>query len=279
MAIGAALLVALAAPPAGAAAPGAHGYWWRLQSGSGSPLPPPPFVPHDGLWVASNGSTKQQGSSQMSVSAVLYQASPYEEIRSLVLTVHSSSGSGAVLLACPASTSWKPAEGGPWDQRPQSACDVAFVKGVRSADGKTWSFDVRGLARSGTLDAVILPPADASTTFSVAFDPPGASSVVTHRFPGSPSPSPGSPSPTGRPSTPGSSAPQPVPSVLAQKTTRPAAPGSEPLPSADSPSADATPLASAPFDMPGYRSPWILTLAWVLPAAVCGGLLRARWYD
>lgn len=177
----AAFLVALAVP-ASAATPNAHGYWWRLQK-SGPALPKPPVVPSDGLWVASDAS------GQLAVSAVRYRAPSGVEIRSLVLRVARSSGQGAVVLACPAGARWQPAEAGAWSERPKTSCDVAFVKGVGSADGSSWSFDVRGLARSGTLDVVILPPPDVRDTFSISFEQPSSSSIVTQRLPGSPSPS------------------------------------------------------------------------------------------
>jgi hypothetical protein len=128
-------------------------------------------------------------SGQMAVSAVRYRAPSGVEIRSLVLRVARSSGQGAVVLACPAGARWEPAEAGAWSARPKTSCDVAFVKGVASDDGSAWSFDVRGLARSGTLDVVILPPPEVRDTFSISFDEPNSSSIITQRLPGSPSPS------------------------------------------------------------------------------------------
>jgi hypothetical protein len=217
---GAAILAALLvvpALPASAAAPSAHGYWWRLQTGSGPALPKPPMVPSDGMWVSANASGQQ------ALSAVRYRAPAGVEIRSLVLKVSASSGSGAVVLACPAGSRWSPAEAGVWSTRPDSACDVAFVKGVPSEDATSWSFDVRGLARSGTLDVVILPPPPvpgASDTFSISFDPPDSSSVVTQRLPGSPSPSSaGSADGSARPGSV-----SPIPRVLGSKTSPPVGP-------------------------------------------------------
>jgi hypothetical protein len=183
---GAAILAALLAVPvmpASAATPSAHGYWWRLQTGTGPTLPKPPVVPSGGMWVSSNASGQQ------AVSAVRYKAPSGVEIRRLVLRVSESSGEGAVILACPAAAGWQPAEAGAWSARPRTSCDVAFVNGVLSADATSWSFDVRGLARSGTLDVVILPPPDVRETYSVSFLAPDSSSIVTQRLPGSPSPS------------------------------------------------------------------------------------------
>ena len=271
-AIGAALL-GVFLPAAHAAAPSEHGYWWRLQKSSGPRLPPPKFVPPDGLWVATDSS------GQLAVSALRYRAPVDEEIRTLVLNVSQNTGTGALLLACPASGNWQPAEAGAWSAQPAYSCDVG-VKGVVSADQKTWSFDVRGLGRSGTLNVVILQPPDVKSHFSIAFLPPGPSSIVTQRFPGSPSPPASSPRPPDQ-SSPGSSQPAPGASVLSEKTTPPtsAATNVEPVPSDGSPSPEASFEAAAPIELPPYRSPWIMAIAGLLPLAVLGGLMRAHWYD
>jgi hypothetical protein len=265
-ATGAALFVSLAGPAASAAAPSSYGYWWRLQTGNGPPLPPPPIVPPGGVWVAADPADP---SGQQAVSALRYKASSGDEIRGLVLTVARSSGQGAVLLACPARTSWKPVEAGAWNTRPQSACDVAFVKGVES--GGAWSFDVRGLARTGTLDIVILPPPDVKTTFSIAFDKPGAASIQTRRSPSTPS-SPGSSSSPS--SSPTSLAPT---RVLGEKTTPPASIPSEPSPSSGSPSGSFLPRALAPLERAG-RAVWPVVVAVALVLAVFSGraLLKRR---
>ena len=273
--VGAALAV-MPALPARAASPSAHGYWWRLQSAS-KPLPNPPFVPSGGLWVA----TDLRG--QMAVSALRYRAPAGQQIARVTLHVAQSNGNSPVLLACPAKSSWTPAEGGAWANRPAPGCDAAFVSGKASSDGSSWSFDVRGLARSGTLDIVILTPADANANYSVAFDAPDRNSIVTEPVPGSPTPSstPSSkPSPTTAP-TRGSGKPTPITTVLAEKTATPAAPSNTtPLPtSAPPPSPGQTTLAFPPVDLPPYRSPALMAVALVLPIGVLGGILRFRWFS
>jgi len=267
-AIGAALFALVAMPPAWPAAPTAHGYWWRLQTGTGPALPPPPIVPEGGVWVASDasGNSSNDGSGQLAISALRYRASRGDEIRALVLTVARSSGQGAVLLACPARSSWKPAEAGAWSARPDTSCDIAFVKGVEAADRNSWRFDIRGLARSGTLDVVILPPPDVKTTFSIAFEKPDASSIVTQRFPGSPSPSTSN-SPSAIP--PGGGTPRPGTSVLSDKTTPPAISPSVPAPGSGSPSGF-IPRALAPLTKAG-RAVWPVGLAVVLAVGVLAG--------
>jgi hypothetical protein len=245
---GAAVLAALLAVPVSsvsAATPSAHGYWWRLQTGTGPALPKPPTVPPGGMWVSSNASGQQ------ALSAVRYRAPSGVEIRRLVLRVADSSGQGAVVLACPAGAGWKPAEAGAWSARPTTSCDVAFVNGVRSPDGALWSFDVRGLARSGTLDVVILPPPDARSVFSISFAAPDSSSIVTQRLPGSPTPS----TTSSAEESPHAGRVTPPTRVLASETTPPAGSQLSSLPPlvTTSPSATApSGLQAAPRIEPAY---------------------------
>jgi hypothetical protein len=261
---GAAILAALLASfpfgAASAATPSAHGYWWRLQTGSGPTLPPPAIVPSGGLWAA------QDASGQQAVSAVRYRAPSGVQIRRLTLAVWQSSGSGAVLLACPASTTWSPAEAGAWASRPGTSCDVAFVKGVASSDGSSWSFDVRGLARSGTLNVVIMPPPDLSATFSISFQPPGSSSVETERLPGSPSPSTSS-SASQSPGARGSGTPPTR--VLPESTKRPESQGPLVVPPG-SPSSAPTVEAQAPVLPARPRAGWLIAIAAGLALVVLG---------
>jgi hypothetical protein len=268
---GAAVLAALLGlllapmPSAQAAVPSEHAYWWRLQTGNGPALRPPPFVPDGGLWV-SNDAIGQQA-----ISAVRYTAPRGTEIRRLDLRVAQSTGSGALMLACAARDDWDSVQAGRWNTRPATRCDVAFVRGT--ASGGVWSFDVRGLGRSGTLDVVILPPPGLNESFSVAFQRPDASTVVTEQLPGSPSPTTsatngggGTTSPTGRPRA--------TPSVLGTQTTQPGSPTvSQPVPSFGSPSGsvDGGPRALAPS--PEGRRPgrgWLYGVAAVLAMSVLG---------
>jgi hypothetical protein len=262
----AALLGVLALPihAAVAATPSSHGYWWRLQTGTGPRLPAPPFVPEGGLWVANDSSGQQ------AISALRYRAPSGVEIRRLDLKVAQNSGQGALMLACSAREAWTAVQAGEWDTRPATRCDVAFVRGVLNGD--IWSFDVRGLGRSGTLDVVILPPPGLQATFSVAFERPDASTVVTQTLPGSPSPS--------EDGTPTQRGPRSSPSVLGTKTTAPGSPPAsqpQPQPSPGSPSSSANgsrpPLASGPTGDSGSPGrPLLLAVATVLAI----GALTAR---
>jgi hypothetical protein len=245
------LLLCLTGGAARAAAPQARGYWWRLQTGVGPALPPPPNVPAGGLWVAGDAR------GQHAISALRYVAKPQEEISTLVLRVASSSGGPPVLLACEARSAWHSVEAGAWPDRPESACDAGFANGTTSGDGAAWSFDVRGLARGGTLDVVVLSPPDLGTVFSVGFAPPGPDTIVTRPVIGSPSPTSSSPTPSG----PGT--PSPRGSVFAVTTQR-ATPSSSPtgggISGPESPSGDPR-AAGAPTDRRPARAGWVVLAA------------------
>lgn len=257
-------MLAMPAPAAFGAAPSAHGYWWRLQTGTGPPLPAPPFVPDEGLWVANDNSGQQ------AISALRYLAPNGVEIRRLDLKVAQSNGQGALMLTCSARERWQPVQAGEWDTRPATRCDVAFVRGTLS--GSVWSFDVRGLGRSGTLDVVILPPPGLQETFSISFERPDASTVVTQRLPGSPSPTASgneeTPTPDGGPASP---------RVLGTRTTPPGLPSAsqpQPQPSPGSPSSSAgnPPLAAGlpPEGSDSSARPWLFGVAIVLAAGILG---------
>lgn len=212
------------APSATAAAPQAHGYWWRLENG-GANLPAPPNVPARGLWVSNDGA------GQHAISAVRYRSASGIEIEELVLTIADERGPAPVLLACSARSSWSSVDAGAWDDRPASSCDVAFSRGDRRGD--RIHFDLRGLARSGELDVVVLAPPDLGSAFSIAFQAPGPEAIVT-RAPGqSPSASP-SPSRRAAPRTPSLAS-----SVLTTRQTTPSA----------------TPSVSDPTQQPAASSP------------------------
>jgi hypothetical protein len=181
----------LGAGSASAAAPSEQAYWWRARNAM-APSLAPPFVPPDGLWVSADGD------GQHAISAVRYKARSNEEIKTLVLTVSREVGQNIVLLGCPAAEPWAPVQGGAWRDRPDTACDVAFVTGVRNAAGTSWSFDVRGLARRGTLDLVIMPRPEVGSAFSLSFEKPGVTSVVTRSAFASPSPGGSTSSSAGR---------------------------------------------------------------------------------
>ncbi len=176
----AAVLIAVAGAPAGAAELADSGWWWRANTGEtvdgvgpapdvGLPgtapaPPPPPDVPDGGLFVA------RDPDGAHAIGAVRFALGSDETNPVLTLAVADGNGAGeGDLLACPTASAWVGEEGGRWDSRPLADCDAAFggasVAGVPAEDGSAWTFDLAGLARdaggSREVDVAIVPFVDA----------------------------------------------------------------------------------------------------------------------
>jgi hypothetical protein len=135
-------------------------------------------TPSDGLRVSSNLAGPQ------AVSAIRFDTRAGETAVLLTLTVAQARPSSAqvALTACPptpATAAWAPPEGaGAFADRPIADCAVAQSPGELSADGKSITVDLTGLAGSdGTVNVVLVPTG--SQTFDVAFEPPAPESVTT----------------------------------------------------------------------------------------------------
>lgn len=147
--------LALAVPGAAAAEPAEAieaGWWWRLRPSAS--LPPPPSPAGDGLLV--------QGAPDGPVAVAAVRAALPTAAAGPVLTLRVAPGfeqasDGAVIVACPAASAWKPDRAGAWDQRPQADCALAAT-GVRAADGSAFTFDLAGFPTpAGRLDVVLAP--------------------------------------------------------------------------------------------------------------------------
>jgi hypothetical protein len=118
----------------------------------------------------------------LAVSALRFTIPAEEEVLSLTLVVADLQGTPSV-GACPATSAWTAADGGPFDERPTADCEAASARGVVDEAGTTLTFSLGGLVRDGMLDVVLLPgkdDADASdATFSLALEPPGPESLTT----------------------------------------------------------------------------------------------------
>jgi hypothetical protein len=135
------------------------GYWWQGQP-DGAPLPPPPNVPANGLWVS--GSQENQ----VAIAAVRFQLGTNEAAPVLTAKVNSQSppkeissagnAGQVVVLACPTTGAWKAAAAGAWSTKPQYSCAGA-VHGVPSTDGTAISFDLGAVATDGKVDVVLVP--------------------------------------------------------------------------------------------------------------------------
>ena len=156
-------------------------WWWRGNAGPAA-VPAPPTVPPGGLLVAGapDGAT--------AIAAVRYTLAKGESNPVLNLKVADNGDQGgaqAVVAACVAGSAWAGSEqGGPWASKPNAACATGSVQGLRSDDGKTWTFALGPLVVAGEVNVVITPGsvapgAPVGSTFSVAFTPPTSASLST----------------------------------------------------------------------------------------------------
>lgn len=177
------------------------GWWWRLQPGLALPASPT----GDGLFI--------QGAPDGPVAVAAVRATLAAGATNPVLTLRVSpgferAGDGAVIVACPAASAWKPVRAGAWDQRPKADCAISAT-GIRAADGSAFTFDLAGFPTpADRLDVVLAPgrvagpegangsvfavelappePADVSATPAVASDAeaaPGPAPAVDDQVP------------------------------------------------------------------------------------------------
>lgn len=135
------------------------GYWWQGQP-DGAPLPPPPNVPANGLWISGSEA------SPVAIAAIRFQLAPDEATPTLTAKVNSAfppaqvsaalNAGQIVVMACPATPGWKPAQAGAWSAKPQFNCRGA-VNGTVNADGTAIAFDLGGVVTDGKVDVVLVP--------------------------------------------------------------------------------------------------------------------------
>ena len=177
-----ALLVATA-PAAGAATLDKSGWWYRPASAPaiGAVVPPPPGTPEGGLVVQATPDGPN------AVAALTFTLTPEELGGTLTLAVAGETGGDkAAIQACPAKAAWEAAQAGSFDKRPIEDCNFGSAPGTRSEDGKTWTFDITALVKSGKVDIVILPmalpegggQAPVFAPFSVSFEKPSSASLA-----------------------------------------------------------------------------------------------------
>jgi hypothetical protein len=152
------------------------GYWWQGQP-AGAPLPPPPNVPANGLWVSGGPDNV------VAISAIRFQLRADEAAPVLTVKVNSqfppkqlsdpTNVGQDVVLACPATGAWKAAAAGAWNAKPQYNCTGA-VHGTPSADGTVISFDLGAVAADSKVDVVLVPGTGAAAIPAVPVPVPGA---------------------------------------------------------------------------------------------------------
>jgi hypothetical protein len=122
------------------------------------------------------------------IAALHFVLAENESNPSLTLTVPASGDQGgaqAVMAACFAGSAWGGSEqGGPWESKPNVACQTGSVQGVRSANGDSWTFALAPLAVGRDVNVVITPGtiapgAPVGSTFSLTFNPPSSGSLTT----------------------------------------------------------------------------------------------------
>jgi hypothetical protein len=140
---------------------------------------PPPDVPNGGLAVQGG----PDANSPVAFSAVSFALEPGETAQSvsLAVTANSATTPGAQLMACPLTTPFSPASGGAMSDAPKYDCG-SKATAAPSDDGKTYKFDVSGIAATGALAVAILP---VQPTDRVVFDRPTTSSLTSVMSPAS----------------------------------------------------------------------------------------------
>ncbi len=157
--LGAVAAVAMAAGSALCLAPGASaatvdgsGWWWRPNT-TAAPIEVPPRadVSVDQLLVegTAEGAT--------AVAAVRFKLSEGETSPILTLTATQDSAvpATAVVLACRVGSSWLPAQGGKWEQKPIPDCATS-VQGIQSEGGKV-TFALTPLQSGSNVEVVLVP--------------------------------------------------------------------------------------------------------------------------
>jgi hypothetical protein len=260
------LVLALLADPAPAQAPDAQGWWYV----AGSPLGiAPPYVPEEGLYVASNPSGPE------AVSALRFTLAGGGAAGTLQLQVAGEIRGTPVVGVCAVAEPWEPGQAGQLMDAPACEAGAVGVPGTVAEDGTSVSFPVATLVRDGVLDVAIVPGQDASgvnPTFQLAFEKPGPEALPpSGDASGSPSSSPGEPAPAFEPApSPAIEPPPPSSSAADFVPEPPSAPltGSAPRPEAPSPAftddggldaafGDQPPRAGAPAGDDGNDGPRI----------------------
>lgn len=184
--------------PASASATGVQiGVWWEGQPDGGT-VPYPPHVPAGGLWVSSTPA----GPSAMS--AVRFALDDGDQAPTLTLNVaqltttpDSPATSSAVpILACSTSAAWTPTDPagpGQWSSRPAYDCAAGQVPGTVAPDGKTVTFDLTTMKRSGAAVSVAIVPAMVASAVPA---PPTPLPAGPGSLPAPPDPVPAPPDPT-----------------------------------------------------------------------------------
>lgn len=182
------------------------GWWWRLQTGAVTQLPPPPNV-EEGMLQVQGDPTQAQAIAAISAALPDGHASPVLTLR--VADGGDQGGAAAILLACNAGSAWTGEDAGRWDSAPVTDCSSS-VTGIRSEDGATWTFPLGALQFEDRFNIILVPgqiedaPEGANgSAFKLVFEEPTPADIETSegQVPAA-APPPVSPGPTFQESAP-----------------------------------------------------------------------------
>ena len=158
------------------------GWWWRLQTGVLTPVPPPPNV-EEGMLQVQGTPDEAQAIAAISAELPDGHASPVLTLR--VAEGGDQGGAAAVLLACNAGAAWTGEYAGRWDSAPVADCSTS-VTGIRSEDGASWTFPLGTLQFEDRFNVVLTPgevegaPEGANgSSFTLVFEEPTAADIAT----------------------------------------------------------------------------------------------------
>jgi hypothetical protein len=189
------VMLGVGSEAAGAVAPDAAAWWYKPYISS-SPAPPPsPNVPSGGLYVEQDATSQLPATPVPSglpatvpnvagptAFAALRFTVARESPATLVLKVATgSTTTNADIVACPTIATWQPPTGGgpgPYDKGPSYNC-IHPVKATIAGAQMSWQLPTSMQFVSGTYDIALVPNPSNKSVFSVAFDPPDSSSVVS----------------------------------------------------------------------------------------------------
>jgi len=158
--------------------------WWDRNADALLPaLDPPP----DGALRVANDPTGPSA-----VAAVRFELEDGEADPTLVLRpADDPVPADAGFVACPATSDWEPAEGGPLADAPTADCEISAALGAVAADGTSVSFDLSTFPDAPVFDVVISPAPSGTNpvadTYAVDFESPTGTDVVA----AGPAPAPG----------------------------------------------------------------------------------------
>lgn len=158
------------------------GWWWRVQTGAVTQLPPPPNV-EPGMLQVQGAPDRAQAIAAISAELPDDQVSPTLTLR--VAPGGDQGGAAAVLLACNAGSGWTGEDAGRWDSAPVVDCSTS-VTGIRSEDGNTWTFPLGPLQFEDKFNIILTPgTVDGApdglngSSFTLVFEEPTAADIAT----------------------------------------------------------------------------------------------------